>query len=128
MAFKIPKGAWFHAKRNLVLARRIVGGKPSIGSIARWGATGAGIGALYGAGSSMMGRDDSPGLIGGAIKGGMMFGGGRALMLGARGLLGKGLGGARSAVGAGYSGISRSGFMGYTPKGGRSWRQGRGII
>jgi hypothetical protein len=72
-------------RKNMRISYKYAKNNPdTIGSTLRWAAAGAGLGATKGAIGSMMG-DDNSSVVGGAISGGLLFGGGRAGFLAAKG-------------------------------------------
>jgi hypothetical protein len=80
------KSWWYHAAKNAQIsgkvASNILGGSSGLGSIARYAAVGAGLGAIRGAGDNIIG-EDRVSVLGGAMQGAITLGGLRAMKVGA---------------------------------------------
>lgn len=117
---------WRSARKNLRIAKVVasgtLGGASGLGSISRWGAVGAGLGAVQGLADNVVGEDRTS-VLGGAIRGAVTMGGLRALKLGLN-TMGKARGAAATLSGNNWGGVNRAARPGLSA---RSYRRGRGL-
>jgi hypothetical protein len=120
-----PKEAMAWMGKNLRVAKDFAARNPkTVGSIARWGMWGAGLGAVRGAYDDITGRGNE-GILGGAIQGATTLGGLRAMKIGLNKGMSMAKGNASKAARGAARGRAKAGMRG--PKGSGQWTSGAGI-